>query len=76
MRTATKIDSFAPVRFGLSACPSMSLAARGSIRYRLEWLALKAATKFIPLLSRKACYRIGQNALETWPQFLPPIGRS
>src|SRR5438046_10104027 len=26
------------------------------IRYRLEWLALKSATKFLPLLSRKACY--------------------
>jgi lauroyl/myristoyl acyltransferase len=28
------------------------------IRYRLEWLALKSATKFLPLLSRKACYRL------------------
>src|SRR5205809_7170101 len=28
------------------------------IRYRLEWLALKFATKFLPLLSRKACYRL------------------
>src|SRR5437762_8311369 len=28
------------------------------IRYRLEWLGLKSATKFIPLLSRKACYRL------------------
>jgi lauroyl/myristoyl acyltransferase len=28
------------------------------IRYRLEWLGLKFATKFIPLLSRKACYRL------------------
>src|SRR5215813_12960147 len=28
------------------------------IRYRLEWLALKCATKFLPLLSRKACYRL------------------
>src|SRR5204862_88170 len=28
------------------------------IRYRLEWLGLKAATKFLPLLSRKACYRL------------------
>jgi len=27
-------------------------------RYRLEWLALKSATKFLPLLSRKACYRL------------------
>jgi hypothetical protein len=26
------------------------------IRYRLEWLALESATKFLPLLSRKACY--------------------
>jgi hypothetical protein len=29
-----------------------------SIRYRLEWLGLKSATKFLPLLSRKACYRL------------------
>ena len=29
------------------------------IRYRLEWLGLKFATKFVPLLSRKACYRLG-----------------
>jgi hypothetical protein len=28
------------------------------IRYRLEWLGLKSATKFVPLLSRKACYRL------------------
>jgi hypothetical protein len=28
------------------------------IRYRLEWLALKFATKFLPLLSRKACCRL------------------
>ena len=28
------------------------------IRYRLEWLGLKFATKFFPLLSRKACYRL------------------
>ena len=33
-------------------------AAWKKIRYRLEWLALKAATKFVPLLSRKACYRL------------------
>src|SRR5438552_4153427 len=26
------------------------------IRYRLEWLGLKAAAKLLPLLSRKACY--------------------
>src|SRR4051794_11539485 len=26
------------------------------IRYRLEWLGLKAATRFLPLLSRKVCY--------------------
>src|SRR4030095_15105110 len=30
------------------------------IRYRLEWLGLKFATKFVPLLSRKACYRLGR----------------
>jgi KDO2-lipid IV(A) lauroyltransferase len=30
------------------------------IRYRLEWLALKAAAKIVPLLSRKACYRLAQ----------------
>src|SRR5438034_7516046 len=28
------------------------------IRYRLEWLGLKSASKFVPLLSRKACYRL------------------
>jgi lauroyl/myristoyl acyltransferase len=28
------------------------------IRYRLEWLGLKSATKFLPILSRKACYRL------------------
>src|SRR5207245_9092746 len=28
------------------------------IRYRLEWLALKSATEFLPLLSRKGCYRL------------------
>ena len=28
------------------------------IRYHLEWLALKSATKVLPLLSRKACYRL------------------
>src|SRR5215467_5751410 len=28
------------------------------IRYRLEWLGLKSATKIVPLLSRKACYRV------------------
>jgi hypothetical protein len=33
------------------------LTAR-KIRYRLEWLALKSAAKFLPLLSRKACYRL------------------
>ena len=30
------------------------------IRYRLEWLALKAAAKIVPLLSRNACYRLAQ----------------
>ena len=28
-------------------------------RYRLEWLALVAAMKIVPLLSRKACYDVG-----------------
>jgi len=28
------------------------------IRYRLEWLGLKSAAKFLPLLSRQACYRL------------------
>src|SRR2546423_15474096 len=28
------------------------------IRYRLEWLGLIFDTKFVPLLSRKACYRL------------------
>jgi lauroyl/myristoyl acyltransferase len=30
------------------------------IRYRIEWLALKTVAKTIPLLSRKACYRLAQ----------------
>src|SRR5207253_10780766 len=29
-----------------------------NIRYRLEWLALTFAAQFLPLLSRKACYRL------------------
>ncbi len=33
-------------------------AAWRKIRYRLEWLALKSVTKLVPLLSRKACYRL------------------
>ncbi len=33
-------------------------ATARKIRYRLEWLGLKSATKFLPLLSRKACYRL------------------
>ena len=28
------------------------------IRYRLEWIAVVAATKLIPLLSRKSCFRL------------------
>jgi len=31
------------------------MRAAKKIRYRLEWR--KFATKFLPLLSRKACYR-------------------
>src|SRR5438309_6861820 len=46
----------------LAACmkPAYTGAMRTArkIRYRLEWLALKSATKFLPLLSRKACYRL------------------
>ena len=30
------------------------------IRYRLEWLALQAAAKTVPRLSRNACYRMAQ----------------
>jgi lauroyl/myristoyl acyltransferase len=30
------------------------------IRHRLEWLAVKSATKIVPLLSRNACYRLAQ----------------
>jgi len=30
-------------------------------RYRLEWVALAVVAKLIPLLSRKACYRLGQT---------------
>src|SRR4030095_2835758 len=32
------------------------------IRYRLEWAGLFLATKLVPLLSRKACYRLAQVA--------------
>jgi len=35
-------------------------AAWKKFRYRLEWLAVTAVAKFIPLLSRTACYQIGQ----------------
>jgi KDO2-lipid IV(A) lauroyltransferase len=35
-------------------------AAWKKIRYRIEWLALKAVATVIPLLSRKACYRLAQ----------------
>src|SRR5436853_7869735 len=28
------------------------------VRYRLEWLGLLVATKLVPLLSRKGCYRL------------------
>jgi hypothetical protein len=31
------------------------------IRYRLEWLGLKFATKLVPLLSRKDCYRLARK---------------
>lgn len=33
-------------------------AAWKKIRYRLEWIALKSAAKIVPVLSRKACYRL------------------
>lgn len=36
-------------------------AAWKKFRYRLEWLALKAVARLIPLLSRKACYQLGQG---------------
>jgi lauroyl/myristoyl acyltransferase len=29
-------------------------------RYKIEWLALSAAAKFVPLLSRKACFHLAQ----------------
>jgi len=35
-------------------------AAWKKIRYRLEWLALVAAAKIVPLLSRNVCYRLAQ----------------
>jgi KDO2-lipid IV(A) lauroyltransferase len=35
-------------------------AAWKKIRYRIEWLALTAVAKMIPLLSRDACYRLAQ----------------
>jgi hypothetical protein len=37
------------------------MRAAKKIRYRLEWLGLKFATKFLPLLSRKVCYRMQGN---------------
>jgi KDO2-lipid IV(A) lauroyltransferase len=30
------------------------------IRYKIEWLALSTAAKFVPLLSRKACFYLAQ----------------
>ena len=55
-------------RFGLLAERAFAACAKRAytgamrtarkIRYRLEWLGLKFATKFLPLLSRKACYRL------------------
>src|SRR4029077_10921537 len=44
------------------------------IRYRLEWLGLKSAAKFLPLLSRKACYRLGLF-LRSLPPMLDRRGR-
>ena len=35
-------------------------AAWKKFRYRIEWLALTAVATVIPLLSRKACYRLAQ----------------
>lgn len=35
-------------------------AAWKKLRYRLEWLAVKAGGALVPLLSRKACSRLGQ----------------
>jgi KDO2-lipid IV(A) lauroyltransferase len=35
-------------------------AAWKRFRYRLEWLALKGVATIIPLLSRKACFRLAQ----------------
>jgi len=31
------------------------------VRYRLEWLGLSLAAKLVPLLSRKACFHLGQT---------------
>jgi hypothetical protein len=44
------------------------------IRYRLEWLSLKSATKFLPLLSRKACYQLAL-LLGSLAAILGPRGR-
>src|ERR1700682_4645730 len=43
-------------------------------RYRLEWLALLAATKVIPLLSRKACFHLA-NFLGALMSILDRHGR-
>jgi hypothetical protein len=56
-------QSVSPAERAFAACArraytgAMRRAWKG-IRYRLEWLGLKAATKFVPLLSRKACCRL------------------
>jgi hypothetical protein len=42
------------------------------IRYRLEWLGLKSATKFLPLLSRKACYR-DDPSKDRWRNVMFPL---
>ena len=43
------------------ACLNCAVRSRWKrIRYNIEWLALSAAAKFIPLLSRKACFHLAQ----------------
>ena len=63
-----------PTRHLHEACLHCAVrAVWKKIRYRLEWLALKSVAKIVPLLSRKACYRLAQFTAR-WPP--PLIGRA
>jgi KDO2-lipid IV(A) lauroyltransferase len=55
-------DAYPLAGYGKRAYTGAVRAVWKKIRYRLEWLALKAAERVVPLLSRKACYRLAQVA--------------